>query len=156
MKEIMKKTRPISNDSLFGLLSLYKSFNTYIRVLISEEEKKISVQITENPANWTKVPKDKYKKYRVMRRLEIGSDKLSIKFMKPDYIVKFYGPLLNIKLPPENVVIDNHLGDEGFFIIDTPSKYRKKIFQGIDKIINLSPQKKYEIIEKCIVDNQED
>ena len=39
--------------------------------------------------------------------------------------------------------------------MEAPIKYKLKILMGIKKIINLNPHKKYEILEKCLTENQD-
>ena len=155
MKGPVKK-RKDKDDSLFGLLSAYKSQVTYLRVLQSDEDERLLIQLVSNPAQWNKIPKEEYETYRPLRRLEMGIEKLSIKYILPQHIVKIQGPLLNMKLPPDKVKVTDLLEQEGFFLLDIPVKYKKKVLQGIKKLLQLSPQKKYEIIEKCIVDTQEE
>jgi hypothetical protein len=86
----------------------------------------------------------------------MGVDKLSVKYLNPRYLVKNMGVLLNIKLAPEKVTIINQLEENGYFIFDTSLQYKKKVLQAVHKILTMSPQKKYEIIEKCIAENQEE
>ena len=149
------KTNRKKDDSLFGLLSSYKSNVTYMRILISEELKKIEIQMTDNPKNWETLSTEAYKKYRVLRRLEAGLDKLSVKYIKPDHLVSVMGDTLNIKIPSEKIFVKDKLDSKGLYHITTQLKYKNKIIQGVRKIINLSPQKKYEIIEKSLVKFQE-
>ena len=156
MKGAARKKRIKIDESLFGLLSLYKAFNTYIRVLISEGDKKMSLQLTDNPVNWKNIPAEDYKGFRQMTRLEMGVDKLSVKYLNLRYMVKNMGPLLSLKLAPEKVNVINELEEKGYFLLDTSLQYRKKVLQAVNKILTMSPQKKYEIIEKCIAENQEE
>jgi len=150
-----KKDRQKKDDTLFGLLSIYKSFGTYFRLLISEEDKFISVQMTDNPKNWPDLSDERYINARVLRRLEIGCSKLVIKYIKPVHIIKVKGTFLGIKLSAKTTKIIDHLEDKGYFILETSIKQQKKIIEGVNKILNLSSQKKYEILEKCLLENQE-
>lgn len=138
------------DDSLFGLLSSYKVFNTYFRIMESQKDGKIAVVLTNNPKKWEMIPKERFSGYRQLRRLEIGVLKLSVKYLSPDHIVKHMGSLLGTKLPSKKVVVTNSIGEEGYFIIETSVKFKPAMLQSIRKIINLSPQKKYEILEKCL------
>jgi hypothetical protein len=156
MKPGTKRIKRKEDESLFGLLSLYKDFNTYVRVLVSEDEKILSVQLTDNPANWKNIPKNRYEKYRQLSRLDMGFDRLSLKYLAPKYIVKNMGPLLNIKIPPDGVTVTDALNEGGYFILEASMRYRKKILQGLGKMLNMSPHKKLEIIEKCIAVDQEE
>ncbi len=156
MKGLARKVKSKKKDEyLFGLLASYKSNHTYIKILESEEKGLIALFLTDNPKNWSNVPEDKFSSYRELRRLEIGADKLSLKFLLPEQIVRIRGPLLNIKIPPGKVEIINSLSEGGFYILEAPVKYKQKILIGVNKILNLSPQKKYEIIEKCLAESQE-
>jgi hypothetical protein len=150
----IKKSR--KDEYLFGLLSSHKMNNTYLRVLVSEDEKTISLLVTGNPKNWKNILEDKYKTFRAVRRLDIGYPKLSVKFISPEQLVSTMGPLLNIKVPVEKVVISDMLESEGYLSIDFPVRYQKKLIAGVNKILGLSPQKKYEIIEKSLAESQEE
>lgn len=156
MKAPIKRRLKIKDENLFGLLGSHKSNNTYIKVLVSEEDGIISVQLTGNPKNWSNISDKKYDNYRELRRLDIGNPKLSIKFLTPGQLVKILGTQLGIKIPVEKVNFINKLNDDDdYFIMEMPIKYQKKVLNGMKKILNLKPQKKYEIIEKCIAVDQE-
>jgi len=140
------------DDSLFGLLASYKIFNTYFKLLISPANDRIVLIAAENPKNWNTVSKERYKDYAPVRRLEIGTNKLFVKYLTPQHLILYFGSILGSKLPTNKVIIINNLDNDGFFILETSSKYKQLIFQSIRKLINLSPQKKYEIIEKYIAE----
>jgi hypothetical protein len=146
------KIKSKKDEYLFGLLSSHKMNNTYLKVLVSEDEKKISLLVTGNPGNWKNIPEEKYKNYRAVRRLEIGYPKLSVKFVSPEQLVRTMGPMLNIKVPVEKVVVSDMLESGGYLSIDFPERYKKKVIAGVNKILGLSPQKKYEIIEKSLAE----
>lgn len=154
MKATQKK-RELKDDSLFGLLSLYKANNTYFLLKESEEKNRIVVILTDNPGNWSNIPSDTYDNYRELRRLEIGTTKLSVKYISPVHLIQILGPMLGIKIPMDKVTVINEIRDKGLFIFETTLKYRSRVIQGINKIIALTPQKKYEILEKCIAEKQE-
>ena len=156
MKGISGKKSVKKDDSLFGLLSAYKSQVTFIRVLESESEKKVVLQLSDNPGKWPVLSTGKLESYHQLRRLELNIDKLSTKYIYPDHLVKILGPLLGIKVPVEQVGIENNLVADGVFSLHFPAKYKKKVLQGVKKLITMTPQKKYEILEKCIMDTQED
>lgn len=156
MGDSKKRRTEQKDDSLFGLLSMYKAYNTYIRVLVSEDDNLISVQLTDNPSNWHKIPDERYENYRPLSRLELGSDKLSIKYITPEYIVDNLGIYLNMKIPPEDALVSDWLDPDGLFLIDISLRHRKKVITSINKILSMSPQKKYEMIEKSIAEKQED
>jgi len=154
MKATQKK-RELKDDSLFGLLSLYKANNTYFLLKESEEKNRIVVILTDNPGNWSNIPSDTYDNYRELRRLEIGTTKLSVKYISPVHLIQILGPMLGIKIPMDKVTVINEIRDKGLFIFETTLKYKSRVIQGINKIIALTPQKKYEILEKCIAEKQE-
>ncbi len=155
MKSARKIKKSRKDEYLFGLLSSFKMNNTYLRLLVSEDEKRVSLLITGNPKNWENIPDERYNNYRAVRRLEIGFPKLSVKFISPEQLIRTMGPMLNIKIPVEKVVVTNMLKSGGYLSIDFPGKYKKKIITGVNKILSLSPQKKYEIIEKSLAEIQE-
>ena len=140
------------DDSLFGLLSSYKQFNTYVRVLADDENGMAAVVLTSNPGFWKNIPADRYSSYRNVKRLEIGVDKLSIKYILPEHIVKILGPSAGINLSSDKYELDNALKEHGYYIINVSQKYMAKLLSGVKKMLNLSPQKKYEILEKCMSD----
>lgn len=155
MKPGIKKELEKKDDSLYGLLSSYKQYNTYVKVFESEEENSISVWLSDNPSRWSSIDKSKYTKYRELRRLEIGVSRLSIKYVCPDHILKIKGAAFGIKIPADKVRIFDRLEGEGYYIIETSLKYKVKLLQGIKRILNLTPSKKFEILEKCVADDQE-
>jgi hypothetical protein len=143
-----------NDDSLFGLLAAYKTYVTYLRLLISEKEKKIVVQMTENPGNWLKNTDEKYKNFRVLRRLEIGAAKLSIKYLLPEHILKIIGITLGIDMPVNSIVINNNIDQNGILTLEASIKYKTKILHAMNRLLKISPQKKYEILEKCLSESQ--
>ncbi len=142
----------IEDDSLFGLLASYKIFNTYFKLLISPANDRIVLIVAENPKNWDDISKERYKDYVPVRRLEIGTNRLFIKYLTPQHLILYFGSILGSKLPTNKVIIINNLDNDGYFILETSAKYKPLIFQSIRKLINLSPQKKYEILEKYIAE----
>lgn len=147
-----KDAAPHDNDSLFGLLSSYKIYNTYFRVLVSEEQDRIVIQVADNPKNWGNIPADSYRNYRLLSRLDMEINRLSVKYVSPQHLIVFFGSILGSRLPSNKVTIINNLDKDGYFILETPLKYRQSVIGGLKKLINLPPQKKYEILEKFIVD----
>lgn len=155
LKQPYRKTRDVSpqgDDSLFGLLSSYKIYNTYFKVLVSEENDRIVIQVADNPKNWESIPPEKYKNYKLLSRLDMGINRLSIKYVSPQHLIVFFGSILGSRLPTNKVTIINNLDKDGFFILETSLKYKQSAISGLKKLINLPPQKKYEILEKFIVD----
>ena len=151
-KKKHREDRRDEDDSLFGLLSSYKTLVTYIRVLISDEDNKIVVQITDNPKTFSYIS-ERYENFREMRRLEIGTNKLSVKYLSPEYLIKYMGPMLGMKLDSKKVTIINNLDKDGYFVLEMSLKFLPVVLQNIKRIINLTPQKKYEILEKCLAEN---
>lgn len=142
------------DDSLFGLLSLYKSYNTYFRVLVSEEDGIMAVMVSDNPGKWRDAFSERYSKYRQLRRLEMGVARLSVKYITPEHLIKIMGSGLGIRVPAGSIEIVNPLSETGPYIFETKTRYKKKVLHGIGRIIKMSPQKKYEILEKSISETQ--
>lgn len=153
--KIAKKYKTHKDDSLFGLLSSCKPNNTYFKVLVSEKENFISVILTDNPGKWPGISISKYSNCNELKRLEIGNPKLSLKYLCPEHLVRSLGPLLGIKIPISKAMIIDKIANEGYFILEMPIRYKEKLLYGVNKILNLSPEKKYEIMEKSIAGNQE-
>ncbi len=151
MKQIIKK-KESEDDSLFGLLTSYKNLYSYILVLESQEGS-IAVIIAKNPSSFDELIKTKYQQYKPVRRIKMGVSRLFVKYISPEYIIKFYGPLLGLKIPENKVHIVNNL-ENGYFILEVPSHYKEQVTQCIKRISGLSPQKKYEIIEKSLADQE--
>lgn len=151
MKQIIKK-KESEDDSLFGLLASYKNLYSYMLVLESEEGS-IAVIIAKNPSSFDELIKTKYQQYKPVRRIKMGVPRLFVKYISPEYIIKFYGPLLGLKIPENRVHIINNL-ENGYFILEVSSQYKEQVIQCIKRIITLTPQKKYEIIEKSLADQE--
>lgn len=149
-KTEIKKTE---DDTLFGLLSVYKAFNTYFRILINDENKNLLLQITGNPKKWPSVGDDRYKDYRLLKRSELGTTKLSVKYLSPEHLIEQLGPVLGIKVPINDISISNNLDVDGFYSLELKAKYIQEIIQVIEKIIELSPERKYELLEKSFSKN---
>jgi hypothetical protein len=143
------------DDNLFGLLSLSKSYLTYFRVLESHNDDRIVVQITGNPKFWNKISKDEYADYRCLSRLEIGIPKICVKYLKPEHLLTYSGHSFGVKISDENIAYIDRLDGEGYYILSAPLKFKTRILTGIKRIINMSAQKKYEILEKNLSDSQE-
>lgn len=155
MTKKIKNEQIRRDDSLFGLLLSYKFYNTYIKVLLNEEDASVAVILTSNPRYWANIPQEIIAQYRNMKRLEIGSDKLFIKYIKPEHLIKTAGLSAGINLSSDKLEVDNKLDDMGYYIIRTSTRYLNRVLSGVKKLINLSAQKKYEILEKCISEEQE-
>lgn len=145
-----KDNKNLADDTLFGLLSLYKTYNTYFRILVSEEIDSLIVLLTDNPRKWVLIPVDNHDKYKVLKRSNIGTVKLSVKYLAPEHIINQIGPTLGIKLPPENVKITDNTIKDGYYFFETKLEYLPDVEQNIKKIIELPPKKKLEILEKCL------
>lgn len=152
--KIRKESTP-KDDSLFGLLSSYKSYNTYLRILADEDESELAVVIIWNPGFWKNIPAEQFGKFRQVKRLDIGTDRLFVKYILPEHLVKVYGPAAGMKIASDRITVENMLSDKGLYIIRTSSKNSQKVFSWVKKTVNLSPQRKYEIHEICIAEKQE-
>ncbi len=156
MRSVKNKKEPLpKDDSLFGLLSLYKSYNTYLRILVDEEESELAVVITRNPGFWKNIPTGQFGKFRQVKRLDIGTDRLFVKYILPEQLIKVYGPAAGMKIASDKISVENMLNDNGLYIIKTSAKNSQKVFSWVKKTVNLSPQRKYEIHEICIAEKQE-
>ncbi len=155
MKKNLKDIAHKDSDDLYGLLSMYKSNNTYIKIMVSNEAGSILVMLTDNPGNWKKLEKEKTASYREMKRLELGSPRLFIKYTHPEHLVKVLGEALNIHVPRNKVSVTGSPAEGSCYIINFPLKYRAKIITGVNRLIALNPHKKYEIIEKFFAKLQE-
>jgi hypothetical protein len=140
----------IEDDTLFGLLSVYKFNITYIRVLESVENDRISVQMTDNPRRWSHFQEEKYKDYSILRRLEIGVPKLSIKFLNPTQVLLVKGPLLGLRIPHTRCDILQRENSGGIHVVETSLTYRDNVLRGVRSLLTMTPHKKFEIIEKSI------
>lgn len=146
-----KKHHTRTDDSLFGLLSNYKIYNTYIRVLVSEEDKRIVIQLTDNPGNWIEDEvRERYRNYHPMRRLELGIYRLFIKYVLPSHLVNVMGPELGIRLSRNRFRVYDELDEKGIYTIEVPLRYRKRAVEGVVHLVRLTARKKYEILEKSL------
>jgi hypothetical protein len=143
------------DDTLFGLLLSYKHYNTYIRVFINETEAAVAVILTGNPRFWANLPPEFKAGYHSMKRLEIGAEKMFIKYILPEQLVKTAGVSAGINLSSDKIEFENRLDEQGYYLIKTSTRYLNRVLSGVKKLLNLSPQKKYEILEKCILEEQE-
>ncbi len=153
MKQIIKKKDSGEDDSLFGLLASYKNLYSYITVIESPEQDIIAIIIAKNPSSFDELVKSKYQQFKPMRRIKIGVTRLFIKYITPEFIIKYFGPLLGIKVPENKVHIINNL-ESGYFVLEIPGNYKEQVIQCIKRIVNLTPQKKYEIIEKSLAEEE--
>jgi hypothetical protein len=143
------------DDSLFGLLLSYKHNYTYLRVFINEVDASVAVVLTGNPKSWDYLPPEISVLYRSMKRLEINTDKMFIKYILPEHLIKTAGVSAGINLSADKIEVENRLDDKGYYLIKTSTRYLNRVLSGVKKLLNLSPQKKYEILEKCISEEQE-
>ena len=93
MKQIIKKKESAEDDSLFGLLASYKNLYSYITVIESPEQDIIAIIIAKNPSTFDELVKSKYQQFKPMRKIKIGVTKLFIKYITPEFIIKYFGPL---------------------------------------------------------------
>lgn len=143
------------DDSLFGLLSVNKARTVYLRVLVNESEDSIVVQLTDNPSSWLKYTDERFAHHRVLRRLELGVVRSSIKYLTPDDIIDYYGPRLGIHIDDRQMLVVSTMKKSGIHTLETSLRYRAKVVVAVRKLLNLSPQKKCEILEKKFSDDQE-
>jgi hypothetical protein len=155
MKHTSKHVARVKDDTLYGLLSSYKVCQTYVRVLESVADDSIVMQLTDNPRYFSQFQQDKYQGYRALRRLEMGLSKISLKYLSPEHLVAVLGPLVEFNIPYEKVVIMDRLKKDGIYSIEASLKYKAKILQGVKKLLGMSPQKRYEIMEKYLSEHQE-
>ncbi len=155
MTKKIKNEHIHKDDSLFGLLLSYKHYNTYVRVFLNEEEATVAVVFTGNPKSWSNLPPEISVLYRSMKRLEINTEKMFIKYILPEHLVKTAGASAGINLSADKIEVENRLEDQGYYLIKTSTRYLNRVLSGVKKLLNLSPQKKYEILEKCISEEQE-
>jgi hypothetical protein len=151
----VKKEPVLKDDSLFGLLSPYKSYNTYLRILADEDMSELVVVITRNPGFWKNIPAEQFGKFKPLKRLDIGTNRLFVKYILPEHLIKVYGPAAGIKIASDKITVEDMLSDRGLYIIRTSSKNSHKVFNWVKRTVNLTPQRKYEIHEICIAENQE-
>ncbi len=154
MKKKGKSDNAPKDDSLFGLLLSYKQFNTYVRVLVDDDRAMAAVVLTSNPKFWQNLPSEVYSTYHTIKRLDLGVDKLFVKYILPQHLVKTLGPSAGINLSSDKYELDDSLSEKGYYAIRIPQKHMTKLLSGVKKMINLSPQKKYEILEKSMFGEQ--
>jgi hypothetical protein len=152
MKITPKKIREReTDDSLFGLLSAYKPVNTYFRMFLNESKKQILFEMTDNPKYFSLLEDDLLKGFRMFRRSEMGFNKLSVKYLSPEHILGYFGENLSVKIPRRGGKIVNRLKEsERLYLLETSLAQSSSLLAVIKKILLLSPQKKYEIIEKYL------
>jgi len=155
MAKKIKNEHIHKDDSLFGLLLSYKHYNTYIRVFLNEDTATVAVILTGNPRSWANLPAEITTLYRSMKRLEIDTGKMFIKYILPEHLIKTAGVSAGINLPAGKIEVDNSLDEKGYYLIKTSTRHLTRVLNGVKKLLNLSPQKKYEILEKCISEEQE-
>ncbi len=145
-----RDTTKIEDDTLYGLLSMYKVYNTYFRILQNKENEKLTLQMTDNPKKWPKLTDDKYKGYKLLKRAEIGIIKLSVKYLCPEHLIEQFGADIGLKLPEDETTITDELKTGGYYTIETNAKHLAAIVALLNKLIELTPKKKYELIEKSL------
>lgn len=155
MSKKIKNEHVHRDDSLFGLLLSYKHYNTYVRVFLNEANASVAVILTGNPKFWANLPPEITSEYHSMKRLDIGTEKMFIKYILPEHLIKTAGISAGINLSGDKLEVDNSLEEKGYYLIKTSARYLNRVLSGVKKLLNLSPQKKYEILEKCISEEQE-
>jgi hypothetical protein len=153
MKFSSKKPREKNpDDSLFGLLAAYKANNTYFRIIVNEEKKIALFSMTDNPKYFPVLSgNEAFEGYRLMKRSELNLMKHSVKYLSPQHIVRFYGDTLGLKITTRNGKISNNLDNaKRIYSLEVKLSQCQNIVQMVKKIIQLTPQKKYEIIERYL------
>ena len=142
MAKKIKNEHITRDDSLFGLLLSYKHYNTYVRVFVNEAEASVAVVLTGNPKFWANLPAEITEIYTSMKRLEIGADKMFIKYILPEHLIKTAGVSAGINLPGDKIEVKNMLDIQGYYLITTSTRYLNRVLSGVKKLLNLSSQKK--------------
>ena len=155
MAKKIKNEHIHKDDSLFGLLLSYKHYNTYVRVFVNNVDASVAVVLTGNRKSWTNLPPEMKEAYISMKRLEIGAEKMFIKYILPEHLIKTAGVSAGINLPADKIEVNNMLDLQGYYLIKTSTRYLNRVLSGVKKLLNLTSQKKYEILEKCISEEQE-
>ncbi len=153
MARKIKNDQAPKDDTLFGLLLSYKHYNTYIRVFASDTS--IAVVLAGNPRHWANIPAEIKTGYRSVKRLEIDAGKMFIKYILPEHLIKTAGPSAGINISADKLEIENALEGKGYYLIKTSTRHQARVMAGVKRLLNLSSQKKYEILEKCISEEQE-
>ncbi len=137
------------DESLFGLLNVYKGFNTYLKLLVNDSKRKVIFLISDKPSAWLKIPAEDIDGYVEVKRLKLQPQRMFVKFISPVHIVNYMGSTIGMKLPDKNVIIKDYLDDpeKGYFSIEVPHKHISSVTNAFKKLIDLTPQRKYEIIE---------
>lgn len=140
------KTKRSIDENLIRRLQAHKAGVTYIRLLENLEDDCISVQMTDNPANWKKLDGERYSGFKALKRSEIGTAKLSVKFLTPNQIIDSKGRLLGARIPAKECAVVLSTPEINVFILETSLHYKEKILKAVQSIFNMSPYKKIEII----------
>jgi hypothetical protein len=154
MRKKLKDKLLNKDDTLFGLLLPYKQNNTYVRVLLNEDVGELVVALTENPKFWINLPSEITSSFRSMKRLEINAEKMFIKYISPEQLIRAAGATAGINLAMDKIKTENLLDEKGYYLVKTSTRYLNRVLSSIKKLLTLSPSKKYEIIEKCIPNEQ--
>ena len=120
-----------------------------------DESQTLAIVLSRSPVNWSMIEDSEYSGYRQMRRLELGVDRLFVKYLLPEHLIKISGPSAGIAIPASRIEVEDRLEDRGYYVIKTGTRYIARVITRVKRIINMKPQKKYEILEKCIADEQD-
>ncbi|MBN1498531.1 MAG: hypothetical protein JW982_00110 [Spirochaetes bacterium] len=137
------------DESLFGLLNAYKGFNTYIKLMVNDQKRRVMFMISDNPSAWSRISETEIAGYTTVKRLKLQPRRMFVKFIGPEHIINYMGPTIGMKLPLKNVIIHDFLDDsqKRYFSIEVPQKHMLSMMNTFKKLIDLTPQRKYEIIE---------
>lgn len=156
MKISTKKGIVDKDDSMYGVLLPFRKYSTYLEVLESIEGDELLLVVTNNPKYFLQI-KEKYEGYRVLRRIEMDAIKKSIKFLAPVHLLNKYGETFGVKIPSSKYTIKNFIGkdDNGYYIIETTQGYKDKILKIVAKLLKITPQKKYSILDDYFLKNED-
>lgn len=121
-----------------------------MRILVSEELKKAVFQMTDNPRYFPAIPEEGG--FRQLKRSEMNINKLFIKYLLPEHVLEYAGENMGLKLTMRTGKMENFLADrqKRYFQLELPLRLLSSIVPSVKKLVTLTPQKKYEIVEKYL------
>ena len=148
-----KHTNLKQDDTLYGLLTAYKLSNTYVRIFDSEQKNEVIIEFCKNPKKWEEIAKTfpLGEDFKIVSRLQIGVSKMVIKYLTPEQILNSMWDIMGLEKSKFKIMVNDKTVSDGYCIIKITSKQKRKLFEAIAKLINVSPQKKIEIIEKNLI-----
>lgn len=157
MKISTKKGIVDKDDSMYGVLLPYRKFSTYIEVLEAVDGEEIVLVITNNPKHFVQI-REIYEGYSVLRRIEMDAIKKFIKFLEPIHLLYQYGNTLGVKLPESKCLVKDFLNKKGngYYALETSKVYKEKIIKVVNKLLKITPQKKYSILDNYFLKEEDD